>query len=150
MFANFCIDLFVTAATFGNLIGSNYFLRIAPGSNLITAMVAAFQSGRDIWREKYIKDLASYLLTLPISRRMFALSRITGGVARSVIATFPGTLVISYLYGILFSPRLIEAFVIVAVFSLGIVGLSIAVSAFASTIEVFATVRSSQSWRRIP
>ncbi len=114
MFANFCIDLFVTAATFGNLIGSNYFLRIAPGSNLITAMVAAFQSGRDIWREKYIKDLASYLLTLPISRRMFALSRITGGVARSVIATFPGTLVISYLYGILFSPRLIEAFVIVA------------------------------------
>ena len=72
MFANFCIDLFVTAATFGNLIGSSYFLRIAPGSNLITAMVAAFQSGRDIWREKYIKDLASYLLTLPISRRIFA------------------------------------------------------------------------------
>ena len=143
MFANFCIDLFVTAATFGNLIGTSYFLRIAPGSNLITAMVAAFQSGRDIWREKYIKDLASYLLTLPISRRVFALSRITGGVARSVVATFPGTLVISYLYGILFSPRLIEAFVIVAVFSLGIVGLSIAVSAFASTIEVFATVRSA-------
>jgi len=134
MFANFCIDLFVTAATFGNLIGSSYFLRIAPGSNLITAMVAAFQSGRDIWREKYIKDLASYLLTLPIPRKVFALSRITGGVARSVIATFPGTLVISYLYGILFSPRLIEAFVIVGVFSLGIVGLSIAVSAFASSV----------------
>src|SRR5256886_9385561 len=74
-------------------------------------MVAAFQSGRDIWREKYIKDLASYLLTLPVSRRVFALSRITGGVARSVVATFPGTLVISYLYGILFSPRLVEAFV---------------------------------------
>ena len=143
MFANFCIDLFVTAATFGNLIGTSYFLRIAPGSNLITAMVAAFQSGRDIWREKYIKDLASYLLTLPIPRKVFALSRITGGVTRSVIATFPGTLVISYLYGILFSPRLVEAFVIVAVFSLGIVGLSIAVSAFASTIEVFATVRSA-------
>src|SRR5437879_13285584 len=68
---------------------------------------------------------------------------ITGGVARSVMATFPGTLVISYLYGILFSPRLVEAFVIVAVFSLGIVGLSIAVSALASTIEVFATVRSA-------
>ena len=143
MFANFCIDLFVTAATFGNLIGSSYFLRIAPGSNLITAMVAAFQSGRDIWREKYIKDLASYLLTLPISRRLFVLSRIAGGVARSLVVTIPGTLVISYLYGVLFSPRLIEAFVIVGVFSLGIVGLSIAVSAFASTIEVFATVRSA-------
>src|SRR3989442_12150603 len=97
MFANFCIDLFVTAATFGNLIGSNYFLRIAPGSNLITAMVAAFKSGRDIWREKYIKDLASYLLTLPISRRMFALSRITGGVSRGVKPTFPGTFVVPYL-----------------------------------------------------
>src|SRR5438034_8907918 len=104
-------------------------------------MVAAFQSGRDIWREKYIKDLASYLLTLPISRKIFALSRITGGVARSVIATIPGTLVISYLYGILFSPRIVEAFVIVAVFSLGIVGLSIAVSSFASTLEVLAPVR---------
>ena len=143
MFANFGIDLFVTAATFGNLIGYSYFLRIAPGSNLITAMVAAFQSGRDIWREKYIKDLASYLLTLPVPRRVFALSRIMGGVARSLIATFPGTLVISYLYGVLFSPRLIEAFVIVGLFSLGIVGLSMAVSAFASTIEVFATVRSA-------
>jgi ABC-2 type transport system permease protein len=143
MFANFGIDLFVTAATFGNLIGYSYFLRIAPGSNLITAMVAAFQSGRDIWREKYIKDLASYLLTLPVPRRLFALSRIAGGVARSVIATFPGTLVISYLYGVLFSPRVFEAFLIVGLFALGIVGLSMAVSAFASTIEVFATVRSA-------
>ena len=143
MFANFGIDLFVTAATFGNLIGYSYFLRIAPGSNLITAMVAAFQSGRDVWREKYIKDLASYLLTLPVSRRLFAMSRITGGVARSLIATLPGTLVISHLYGILLSPRLIEAFIILGLFSLGIVGLSIAVSAFASSIEVFATVRSA-------
>src|SRR5206468_12863868 len=103
MFANFGIDLFVTAATFGNLIGYNYFLRIAPGSNLITAMVAAFQSGRDIWREKYIKDLASYLLTLPVPRRTFLLSRIAGGVARCLVVTLPGTLVISYLYRILFS-----------------------------------------------
>ena len=143
MFANFGIDLFVTAASFGNLIGYSYFLRIAPGSNFITAMVAAFQSGRDIWREKYIKDLASYLFTLPVPRRLFALSRIAGGVVRSLIATFPGTLVIAYLYGILFSPLVIEAFVIVGLFSLGIVGLSMAVSAFASTIEVFATVRSA-------
>jgi ABC-type multidrug transport system permease subunit len=143
MFANFCIDLFVTAATFSNLVNSNYFLQIAPGSNFITAMVAAFQSGRDVWREKYIKDLASYLFTLPVPRRLFAASRILGGVARTVIATFPGTLVISYLYGVLFSPRLIDAFVIVGLFSLGIVGLSMAVSAFASSIEVFATVRSA-------
>jgi ABC-type multidrug transport system permease subunit len=143
MFANFCIDLFVTAATFSNLVNSNYFLQIAPGSNFITAMVAAFQSGRDVWREKYIKDLASYLFTLPVPRRLFAASRIMGGVARTVIATFPGTLVISYLYGVLFSPRLIDAFIIVGLFSLGIVGLSMAVSAFASSIEVFATVRSA-------
>jgi len=143
MFANFCVDLFVTAATFSNLISSSYFLRIAPGSNFITAMVAAFQSGRDVWREKYIKDLASYLFTLPVPRRLFAASRIAGGVVRSVIATFPGTLVIAYLYGILFSPLLIEAYLIVGLFSLGIVGLSMAVSAFASSIEVFATVRSA-------
>jgi ABC-type multidrug transport system permease subunit len=143
MFANFCIDLFVTAATFSNLVNSSYFLQIAPGSNFITAMVAAFQSGRDVWREKYIKDLASYLFTLPVPRRLFATSRIAGGVARTVIATFPGTLVISYLYGVLLSPLLIDAFIIVGLFSLGIVGLSMAVSAFASSIEVFATVRSA-------
>ena len=143
MFANFCVDLFVTAATFSNLVSSSYFLTIAPGSNFITAMVAAFQSGRDVWREKYIKDLASYLFTLPVPRGLFAASRVAGGVARSLIATFPGTLVIAYLYGVLFSPKLVEAFVIVGLFSLGIVGLSMAVSAFASSIEVFATVRST-------
>lgn len=144
MFANFAIDLFVTAATYGSLINPNgYFLFIAPGSNFITGAVAAFQSGRDVWREKYIKDLASYLLTLPVSRRMFALSRIISGVARSLVSTFPGTLVICYLYGILFNPLLVlEAFLIVGIFSLGIVGLSIAISAFSSTIEMFATVRS--------
>jgi len=143
MFANFCVDLFVTAATFSNLVNPGYFLLIAPGSNFVTAMVAAFQSGRDVWREKYIKDLASYLFTLPVPRRVFAASRVAGGVVRSVIATFPGTLVISYLYGILLSPKLIEAYITVALFSLGIVGLSMAVSAFASSIEVFATVRSA-------
>ncbi len=147
MFANFAIDLFITAVTFGNLIPRttevpNYFLYIAPGSNLITAAVAAFQSGRDVWREKYIKDLTSYLLSLPTPRIVLALSRITGGVARSLIATFPGTLVISYLYGILFDPRVLAAYVIVGLFSLGIVGLSITISAFASSIEVFVTIRS--------
>lgn len=143
MFANFAIDLFVTAATFGRLIPEgNYFLYIAPGSNFITAMVAAFQSGRDIWREKYIKDLTSYLLSLPVSRPVFAFSRIMGGVVRSLIATFPGTLVIAYLYGIILSPEVFAAFMIVGLFSLGIVGLSITVSSFASSIEMFVTVRS--------
>ena len=143
MFANFAIDLFVTAATFGRLIRPGYFLYIAPGSNFITASVAAFQSGRDIWREKYIKDLTSYLLSLPLPRVVFAFSRVLGGVVRSLIATFPGTLVIAYLYGILFDPRLLVAYLVVGLFSLGIVGLSIAVSAFASSIEMFVTVRSA-------
>jgi ABC-2 type transport system permease protein len=142
MFANFAIDLFITAATFGNLIYPGYFLFIAPGSNFVTAAVAAFQSGRDIWREKYIKDQTSYLLTLPVPRRLFALSRIVSGVARTLVTVFPGTLVICYLYGILFSPLIFEAFLVVGLFGLGIVGLSIAVSAFSSSIEMFATVRS--------
>ena len=51
MFANFAIDLFVTAATFGRLVPPSsgipsYFQFIAPGSNFVTASVAAFQSGR--------------------------------------------------------------------------------------------------------
>jgi len=146
MFANFSIDLFVTAATFGRLVtgqGANYFLYIAPGSNLITAMVAAFQSGRDVWREKYIKDLTSYLLTLPVQRPVLAVSRVLGGVVRSVIATFPGTLVICYLYGILFTPKIFEAYLIVGLFASGIVGLSMAISAFSSSIEMWVTVRSA-------
>jgi lipooligosaccharide transport system permease protein len=146
MFANFAIDLFITAATFGNLVtgqGVNYFLYIAPGSNLITSMVAAFQSGRDVWREKYIKDLTSYLLTLPVNRPVLAFSRVLGGVVRSVIATFPGTLVICYLYGIILSPKILIAYLIVGTFSLGIVGLSMAISAFSSSIEMWVTVRSA-------
>lgn len=148
MFANFAIDLFVTAVTFGNLIPPptgipSYFLYIAPGSNLITAAVAAFQSGRDVWREKYIKDLTSYLLSLPAPRLLLATSRIAGGVARSLIATFPGTLVICYLYGIIFDPRVFAAYLIVGLFSLGIVGLSMSFAAVASSIEVFVTVRSA-------
>lgn len=144
MFANFAIDLFVTAATFGRLIPSgNYFLYIAPGSNFITASVAAFQSGRDVWREKYIKDLTSYLLSLPVTRPVFALSRVLGGVVRTLIATFPGTLVICYLYGILLDLRVFAAFAIVALFGLGVVGISITVSSFASSIEMFVTVRSA-------
>ena len=147
MFANFAIDLFITAVTFGNLIPPSsgipsYFLYIAPGSNLITAAVAAFQSGRDVWREKYIKDMTSYLLSLPAPRLVLAGSRIMGGVARSVIATFPGTLVICYLYGILFDPRIFAGYLIVGLFSLGIVGLSMSFAAFSSSIEVFVTVRS--------
>lgn len=146
MFANFSIDLFITAATFGNLVtgqGANYFLYIAPGSNLITAMVAAFQSGRDVWREKYIKDLTSYLLTLPVQRPVLALSRVLGGVVRSVIATFPGTLVICYLYGIILTPGIFIAYLIVGLFALGIVGLSMAISAFSSSIEMWVTIRSA-------
>ncbi len=147
MFTNFAIDLFITAVTFGNLIPPtsdipNYFLYIAPGSNLITAAVAAFQSGRDVWREKYIKDMTSYLLSLPAPRLVLAGSRILVGVARSVIATFPGTLVICYLYGILFDPGIFAAYLIVGLFSLGIVGLSMSFAAFSSSIEVFVTVRS--------
>jgi len=144
MFANFAIDLFVTAATFGRLIpGGDYFLYIAPGSNFITASVAAFQSGRDVWREKYIKDLTSYLLSLPAPRPVFAFSRIMGGVVRSLIATFPGTIVIAYLYGILFRPEVLAAFMIVGLFSLGIVGLSITAASFVSSIEMFVTIRSA-------
>ena len=143
MFANFAIDLFVTAATFGRLIPTgNYFLYIAPGSNFITASVAAFQSGRDVWREKYIKDLSSYLLSLPAPRPVFAFSRVLGGVVRSLIATFPGTLVIAYLYGIVLDTRIFAAFMVVGLFSLGIVGLSIAVASFVSSIEMFVTFRS--------
>ncbi len=144
MFANFAIDLFITAATFGRLVPlPGYFLKIAPGSDLVTASVAAFQSGRDIWRERYIKDLTSYLLSLPPSRKLLSFSRVIGGVARSLIATFPGTLTICYLYGILFDARVLAAFLIVGLFSLGVVGISIAISAYASSIEVFATVRST-------
>ncbi len=148
MFANFAIDLFVTAATFGRLVPPSsgipdYFKFIAPGSNFVTCSVAAFQSGRDIWRERYIKDLTSYLLSLPASRRLWSVSRVAGGVARSLIATFPGTLTICYLYGILLDPRILGAFSIVGLFSLGVVGISMAVSAYASSIEVFVTVRST-------
>ena len=51
MFVNFMIDLGVSGLSLGAMIrnlGYSYFLYIAPGANLITATVAAFQSGRDV------------------------------------------------------------------------------------------------------
>ena len=59
MFVNFMIDLGVSGLSLGAMIrnlGYSYFLYIAPGANLITATVAAFQSGRDVWRERIIQD----------------------------------------------------------------------------------------------
>src|SRR5438445_433730 len=82
-------------------------------------------------------------LILPVQRPILAFSRVLGGVVRSVIATFPGTLVICYLYGILFTQKIFVAYLIVGLFSLGIVGLSMAISAFSSSIEMWVTVRSA-------
>src|SRR5713226_9186632 len=46
MFVNFSIDLVISGLSLSRLVSvQNYFFYIAPGSNLVTAMVAAFQSG---------------------------------------------------------------------------------------------------------
>ena len=145
MFVNFTIDLGVSGLSLGAMIrnlGYSYFLYIAPGANLITATVAAFQSGRDVWRERVIQDTQQYLLTLPVRKTTFALSRLFSGMLRSVVTVLPGTVVIALLYG-LSLPLFLVGVLIMFVYSGAVAGLSVAAASMANSLELFATVRST-------
>ena len=145
MFVNFSIDLGVSGLSLRNMlsnVGYNYFYFIAPGANLITATVAAFQSGRDVWRERIIQDTQQYLLTLPFGKNRFAASRLLSGMFRTMITVLPGTVVIGVLYGLSFQLFLV-GLLIVFVYSGAVAGLSIAAASTANSLELFATVRST-------
>ena len=145
MFVNFMIDLGVSGLSLGamiNNLGFSYFLYIAPGANLITATVAAFQSGRDVWRERIIQDTQQYLLTLPIGKNVFALSRLFSGMLRTVLTVLPGTIVIALLYRLSFEYFLV-GLVVMFVYSGAVAGLSVAAASLANSLELFATVRST-------
>ena len=145
MFVNFMIDLGVSGLSLGAMIrnlGYSYFLYIAPGANLITATVAAFQSGRDVWRERIIQDTQQYLLTLPVGKTTFAVSRLFSGMLRTVLTTLPGTIVIALLYGLSF-PFFLVGLLIMFVYSGAVAGLSVAAASMANSLELFATVRST-------
>ena len=145
MFANFSIDLGVSGLSLGRMInnlGFSYFLFIAPGANLITATVAAFQSGRDVWRERIIQDTQQYLLTLPFGKNTFTVSRLFSGMLRTMVTVLPGTIVIGVLYG-LSPPLFAVSLLIMFVYSGAVAGLSVAAASMANSLELFATVRST-------
>jgi ABC-2 type transport system permease protein len=145
MFANFMIDLGVSGLSLGAMIrnlGFSYFLFIAPGANLVTATVAGFQSGRDVWREKAIQDTQQYLLTLPVGKNVFAVSRLFSGMLRTVLTVIPGTVVIALLYGLSFQ-LFLAGLLIMFAYSGAVAGLSVAAASLANSLELFATVRST-------
>ncbi|HXW37138.1 MAG TPA: ABC transporter permease [Nitrososphaerales archaeon] len=143
MFVNFTIDLGVSGLSLSAMItGFNYFLYIAPGANLITATVAAFQSGRDIWRERVLTDVQPYLLTLPVSKTKFAFSRLLSGMLRTTITIIPGTVVIAVLYR-LSVPLFFVGLLIMWIYSAAVIGLSVVTAALVSGLELFTTIRST-------
>lgn len=145
MFANFMIDLGVSGLSLGAMIrnlGFSYFLYIAPGANLVTATVAGFQSGRDVWRERTVADTQQYLLTLPVGKNVFAFSRFVSGMLRTVMTIIPGTIVIAFLYGLSF-PLFLFGVLIMFAYSGAVAGLSVTAASLASSLELFATVRST-------
>ena len=145
MFINFMIDLGVSGLSLGamiNNLGFSYFLYIAPGANLLTATVAAFQSGRDVWRERIIQDTQQYLLTLPVRKNVFAVSRLVSGMLRTMVTILPGTIVIALLYHLTF-PHFLVGLLIMFVYSGAVAGLSVAAASLANSLELFATVRST-------
>ena len=144
MFVNFMIDLGVSGLSLSAMIKGygNYFLYIAPGANLVTATVASFQSGRDVWRERIIHDTQSYLLTLPFGKSRLAFSRLFSGMLRTTLTTLPGTAVIAVLYGLSF-PYAMMGVLIMLLFSGAVCGLSVVAASMASSLELFTTVRST-------
>lgn len=143
MFVNFMIDLGVSGLSLAAMVkGFNYFLYIAPGANLVTATVAAFQSGRDVWRERILHNTQDYLLTLPFSKTKFGFSRLLSGMLRTTITTLPGTIVISLLYK-LSIPLFFVGLGVMLIFSAGVIGLSVIAASLANGLEVFTTARST-------
>jgi ABC-2 type transport system permease protein len=144
MFVNFMIDLGVSGLSLSAMITGygNYFLYIAPGANLITATVAAFQSGRDVWRERIINDTQPYLLTLPVSKTRFAMARLASGMFRTTLTTVPGTIVIAILYKLSFPLFLVGLFIML-VYSGAVIGLSVIAASLANGLELFTTARST-------
>ncbi len=144
MFVNFTIDLGVSGLSLSAMIKGygDYFLYIAPGANLITATVASFQSGRDIWRERIIQDTHTYLLTLPVPKPMVAASRLFSGMLRTTMTTLPGTAVIALLYHLSF-PLSLVGVLIMLVYSGAVCGLSVIAASMSSSLELFTTVRST-------
>lgn len=143
MFVNFMIDLGVSGLSLAAMVkGFNYFLYIAPGANLVTATVAAFQSGRDVWRERILHNTQDYLLTLPFSRTKFVASRLLSGMLRTTITTLPGTIVISLLYR-LSAPLFVVGLGVMFIFSAGVIGLSVVAASLANGLELFTTARST-------
>jgi ABC-2 type transport system permease protein len=144
MFVNFSIDLFVSGLTFSRMItGFNYLLFVAPGANLITAAFVAFQSGREIFVERALRELSPYHLTLPVPRYLYVFARMTSGVTKSVIATTPGTIVILALHQQANPTGIVGAFAIIALFALGAAALSIVAAISTRRTEVFITIRSA-------
>lgn len=144
MFVNFMIDLGVSGLSLSAMVKGygNYFLYIAPGANLVTATVAAFQSGRDVWRERIIHDTQSYLLTLPFAKSTFALSRLLSGMLRTTLTTLPGTIVIALLYR-LSIPYFLVGVSIMLVYSGAVCGISVVAASLAGSLELFTTARST-------
>jgi ABC-type polysaccharide/polyol phosphate export permease len=143
-FANFCIDLFVTGVTLGRLVqGFNYFLYLAPGANMITATAAAFQAGRWIFREKYTLRTKPYLTSLPVSRNVFVAARIAAWTVRCLLTALPGTVVICIIYSI--PTSFLIAVPLTAIFSMGVVGISMSIATIAGSPEAYATGRSATS-----
>ncbi len=144
MFVNFSIDLVISGLSLARLVppSFNYFLFIAPGANLVTATVAAFQSGRDVWRERLIMNIEHYLLTLPVTRRRFTFARLLSGMTRTTLTVLPGTLVIAFLYQLSLVYFLVGV-LIIWIYSAAVVGLSVFAASLAKSLEVYTTVRST-------
>ncbi|MBI2184366.1 MAG: ABC transporter permease [Thaumarchaeota archaeon] len=144
MFMNFAIDLFVSGVTFSQMItGFNYFLFIAPGATLVTAGTVAFQSGREIFLEKALRDLSPYHLTLPVPRYLYVAARMAAGVIKSIVATAPGTIVLLVIYSPTTPSGIVGPFLVIALFALAGAALSVMAAIVSKRTEVFITLRST-------
>jgi ABC-type polysaccharide/polyol phosphate export permease len=144
IFLNFSIELFVSGLIFARMVsGFDYFLFIAPGANLMTALVVAFQAGRELFVERALRDLSAYHVTLPVPRRLYVAARIAAGVAKAVIASTPGTLVVIFLYPNLTIFTFLGVYLVLVLFSLAGVAFSIMTAVVSRRTEVFITLRST-------
>lgn len=123
----FVIQLFVFAYLFRLIVtvpGFDFLKYYAVGSVVATIAGIAFVIGYDIFEEAE-EGVLDYLLTLPVSRRLFIIGRALGGAARAMIYTIPMFVIVAVLENFTNPFSIATAMLSLFLLAFGVTGLSI-------------------------
>ncbi|MBI2184367.1 MAG: ABC transporter permease [Thaumarchaeota archaeon] len=126
----FLVQIFVFAVLMSRLVnvpGFDFFTYYAIGTVLVTVASIAFLTGYDVYEEAET-GMLDYLLSLPLSRRGYVLTRAVGGALRSIIYVTPLYAIVAFIEGFSNLLDLAGSYLLIFLLATGITGLSITVA----------------------